>query len=252
MAEIESLYRFPVKGLSPQKLSAISITAGEGFIFDRFWAIENGTHDFDENNPRFFPKKQFLQLARFPKLAQLVCNFQDDSQTLKITYGETELASGVVSTKAGRQAIENGIAQFMADQLDGKPRLVSAKGHHFSDIPQKAISLINVATVNEIAKAAGKKISPLRFRGNICVTGLEPWEEMEWEGKQIAINGTPLFDVFAITGRCPATKVNLKTGERDIEMLDVLNSNFGHTKCGVYMSAIDHALIKPGDRLDII
>ncbi len=252
MAEIESLYRFPIKGLSAQKLSGVTVETGAGFPYDRFWAIENGTHDFDEESPRFFPKKQFLQLARFPKLAQLVCSFQDDSQTLKIVHGETELASGVISTKAGRQAIENGIAQFMADQLDGKPRLVSAKGHHFSDIPQKAISLINVATVNEIAKAAGKNISPLRFRGNIYVTGLEPWEEMEWEGKQVAINGTALFEVFAVTGRCPATKVNLKTGERDIEMLDVLSNNFGHTKCGVYMTAIDHARINPGTRLDII
>jgi len=252
MAEIDALYRFPVKGLSAQKLEQISIQSGEGFAFDRFWAIENGTQDFDAENPAFLPKRRFLQLAQNPKLAQLVCRFEKDDQTLTIFHEGIELVSANMTEAAGVSAIEKCIARFMTDGLNGDPRLVSAQGHHFSDIPQKAVSLLNMATLAEIAKATGQEISPMRFRGNICVTGLEPWQEMEWEGRTIAVDGKPLFEVFAITGRCPATKVNLKTGERDIEMLDVLSENFGHTKCGVYMTAIDDGLIKTGSKLEVL
>jgi len=250
MAEIETLYRYPVKGLSAQPLSQIDIKPGAGFTFDRFWAIENGSRDFDPENPRFFPKRRFLQLAQNPELAQLQCRFDETSKSLAIARDGVELVCGEMTDAAGVAAIEQCIAGFMTD-LSGAPRLVSAEGHHFSDIPQKAVSLINLASVNEISKAAGREVSPLRFRGNIYVAGLEPWEEMNWLDKTIAIDGKPLFEVFDITGRCPATKVNLETGERDIEMLDLLSDNFGHTKCGVYLKVIDDGMIKSGDTLKV-
>ncbi len=251
MAEIDALYRFPVKGLSAEKLSHIDVKADQGFAFDRCWAIENGRREFDPENPKFFPKRRFLQLAQYPKLAQLFCRFDEVTKSLTITHHGNKLVSGDLNSPAGIAAIEKCIAGFIAD-LNGEPRLVSAMGHHFSDIPQKAVSLINLASLNEISKAAGRQVSPLRFRGNIYVSGLEPWQEMDWQGRTIAIDGKPVFEVFAITGRCPATKVNLETGDRDIEMLDILDENFGHTKCGVYMSIINDGLIRPGSTLEVV
>jgi len=248
---ISSIYRYPVKGLSPDNLSQALLQKNQGLAFDRFWAIENGAHDFDPDNPRFFPKRRFLQLAQNPKLAQLRCRFDEDSQTLTILHNKKQLVSAHMASPQGISAIEQCIADFMENDMAGAPRLVSASGHHFSDIPQKAVSLINLASVREISAAVGKKISPLRFRGNIYIDGIEPWAEMDWQGKTLNIDGKPIFEVFDITGRCPATKVNLHSGERDVEMLDVLNNNFGHTKCGVYMKTISDGLIKTGEEFTL-
>lgn len=248
---ISSIYRYPVKGLSADSLSQVLLQKDQGLAFDRFWAIENGVHDFDSDNPRFFPKRRFLQLAQNPKLAQLRCRFDEASQTLTILHNKKQLVSADMASSQGISAIEHCIANFMENDMDGAPRLVSAGGHHFSDIPQKAVSLINLASVREISASVGKTISPLRFRGNIYIDGIEPWAEMNWQGKTLNIAGKPVFEIFDIIGRCPATKVNLHTGERDVEMLDVLNSSFGHTKCGVYMKTITDSLIKTGEKFTL-
>lgn len=252
MAHIESLYRYPVKGLSAESLDQLKLEIGKGVSFDRCWAIENGTEKFDPENPRFLPKRTFFQLALNEKLAQLSCQFIEKSETLVISHENTEVLRTDMNSVACGDEIEAFIADFMADDSRGNPRLVSANGHHFTDIPEKAVSLVNLASVAEISRVAGKNISPLRFRANIYVDGLKPWEEMDWVGKTIHVDGAPVFEVFAITGRCPATQVNLDTGERDVAMLDVLGDNFGHTKCGVYMKVIGDVTIKPDCSIKVL
>jgi len=249
--KIAAIYRYPVKGLSAENLSQAEVQKDQGLAFDRSWALENGTQDFDRQNPRFLPKRRFLQLAQNPKLAQLRCQFDESGKTLSIVHNDKQLVCADMTSSEGADAIEQCIAGFMDSDLNGPPRLVSASGHHFSDIPQAAVSLINMASVREISQAAGTEISPLRFRGNIYIDGLEPWAEMDWQDKTISVNGKPVFEVFALTGRCPATQVNLQTGERDVAMLEVLGDAFGHTKCGVYMKAISNVTIKTGDKLNV-
>ena len=42
MAIIHSIYRYPVKGLSPEALPRIALAPGETVPGDRLYAIENG------------------------------------------------------------------------------------------------------------------------------------------------------------------------------------------------------------------
>ncbi len=251
MAKINALYRYPVKGLSADSLAQMKLEKDKGIAFDRQWAIENGSQKFDPQRPKFLPKRTFFQLYLNGKLAQLRCQFDESSQTLVIIHEGEELLRVAMNSAESADMIETFFANFMEEDSRGKPRLVSADGHYFTDISQKAVSLINLASVDEISKAAGQEISPLRFRGNIYVEGFEPWAEMDWVGKTVSIDGQPLFEVFAITGRCPATQVNLETGERDVSMLGVLSDNFGHTKCGVYMRVINNGLIRPGGNITV-
>ena len=64
-----SLYRYPVKGLSPQALPVLRLKTGETVPFDRAYAIENGPGRFDPDNPRYLPKINFLMLMRNERLA---------------------------------------------------------------------------------------------------------------------------------------------------------------------------------------
>ena len=54
------LYRYPVKGLSPEPLQTMPLRAGETAPFDRAYAIENGPGRFDPENPAYLPKVNFL------------------------------------------------------------------------------------------------------------------------------------------------------------------------------------------------
>ena len=51
-AHVTAICRYPVKGLSGERLTDARLTAGEPLPFDRMYAIENGPGAFDERAPR--------------------------------------------------------------------------------------------------------------------------------------------------------------------------------------------------------
>ncbi|TMK05561.1 MAG: MOSC domain-containing protein, partial [Alphaproteobacteria bacterium] len=81
-AQIASLYRYPVKGLSPEPLPRVVLRAGETLPADRRYAIENGPSGFDPASPVWMPKSHFLMLMRDERLAGLRSHFEDNSNLL--------------------------------------------------------------------------------------------------------------------------------------------------------------------------
>ena len=51
-AGVVALYRYPVKGFSPEPLARAEIPAGGTMPFDRAFAIENGPSGFDPAAPQ--------------------------------------------------------------------------------------------------------------------------------------------------------------------------------------------------------
>ena len=247
--EVVSLYRYPIKGLSPQKLDRISLQAGETVPGDRAYAIENGPGRFDPENPRYLPKVNFLMLMRNERLAALETNFDDSTQMLTICRGGKQVTQGALTTKLGRQIIEQFIAGYMKGELKGPPRIVSAPGHSFSDMSAKCLHIVNLATVRDLEGVVTKPLNPLRFRANVYFDGADPWQEKQWLGRQVSIGGVRL-KVFAETVRCDATNVNPETAERDGTIPPTLQRIFGEPCLGVYAHVIDGGDIRPGDRIE--
>jgi uncharacterized protein YcbX len=50
-AQIASIYRYPVKGLSPEPLPRVALGVGQTLPADRRYAIENGPSGFDAAAP---------------------------------------------------------------------------------------------------------------------------------------------------------------------------------------------------------
>jgi uncharacterized protein YcbX len=46
-----AIYRYPVKGLSPDRLSRTTLVAGQTIPCDRLYAVENGPSGFDPRTP---------------------------------------------------------------------------------------------------------------------------------------------------------------------------------------------------------
>ena len=127
--------------------------------------------------------------------------------------------------------------------------MVHAPGFSHSDAPFKLLSIINLATVREVEKLIGKPIDPLRFRGNIYVDGLEPWEDHQWVGKNIRLGEATLKGFFKIP-RCAATNVNLDTATRDMDIPKTLQRVYDHVDLGLYVEVSDGGTIRAGDTLD--
>ncbi len=244
--EVISIYRYPIKGLSPQPLEQVSLDPGQTVPWDRAYAIENGPGRFDPDNPKYLPKANFLMLMRNERLAALQTHFNEETRMLTIHRGGKQVTQGALDTKLGRQIIEQFMAGYMQGELKGRPRIVSSPGHSFSDVAAKCLHLVNLATVRDLEKAAGRDLNPLRFRANLYFDGAEPWAEKKWIGRKIGAGGVHL-KIFAETVRCEATNVNPETAERDAAIPPTLQRTFGDINLGIYGEVTEAGVIRRGD-----
>jgi uncharacterized protein YcbX len=250
--KIHAIYRYPVKGLSPEPLERARLGVGATLPADRLYAIENGPSGFDPAAARHLPKQRYLMLMRNERLAWLRTRFDDASHTLVIETDGREVARGDLRTGAGRGAIELFFAGFCADELRGAPKVQHAPGFSFSDVARKVVSIINLGSVAAVENIVGAAVNPLRFRANVYVTGWPAWHEFDLLEREIAIgpdahrSGARLRIVKRIV-RCAATNVDPDTGIRDLSIPDSLMRNFGHADCGVYGEVVEAGEIAVGD-----
>jgi uncharacterized protein YcbX len=234
---LASLYRYPVKGLTPEPLQRALAAAGQTLAFDRAWAIENGVGRFDPAAPRHLPKINFLMLMRDERLATLRTQFDDATETLTILRDDKQVARGQLTTPLGRQLIEQFIGAYMKAELRGAPKIVHAPGHSFSDVADKCVHIVNLASVRELERTLGRPVDPLRFRANLYLEEVEPWAEFGWMGKEIGVGGVRL-SVFKRTRRCEATNVDPARGVRDMAVPAHLQRTWGHQDFGIYANVV--------------
>ena len=249
-AQIASLYRYPVKGLSPEPLPRVALEPGQTFPADRRYAIENGPTGFDPAAPVWLPKTHYLMLMRNERLAGLRTHFEDESHVLTIRDRSEIAARGNLETSQGRATIEAFFAKNFASELKGPPKVLSGGGYSFSDLAKKVVSIINLGSVAPIEGIVGQKVHPLRFRANLYVGGWPAWHEFELLGRTLAI-GDVRLKVVKRTVRCAATNVDPETAARDLDIPPTLMRHFGHADCGVYAEVIGGGGIGVGDAIAI-
>ena len=247
--KIHAIYRYPVKGLSPEPLERTKLAVHETLPGDRLYAIENGPSGFDPTAPRHQPKQRYLMLMRNERLARLRTRFDDSSHTLAVEAQGREVARGDLRTPEGRAAIERFFAVFCADELRGAPKVLHAPGFSFSDVARKVVSVINLASVAAVANVVGRPVHPLRFRANVYVTGWPAWHEFDLVGREIAVGKRARLKIIKPIVRCAATNVDPDTGMRNLSIPDTLLRSFGHTDCGVYGEVVEAGDIARGDDL---
>ena len=247
-ARIAGIYRYPVKGLSPEQLGRAELTPGQTLIADRRYAIENGPSGFDPGMPKWLPKPHFLMLMRDEWLAGLGTRFDDGSHILSIHHNGRIAAQGDLRTPEGRRTIENFFASTFAGQIKGPPKLLESPGHSFSDVARKVVSIINLASVRAIEGIVGAPVHPLRFRANLYVEGWPAWHEFDLLDRTLAIGDARLKVVKRIV-RCAAVNVDPDTAQRDLAIPPALQRRLGHADCGIYAEVIAGGTISADDAI---
>jgi uncharacterized protein YcbX len=247
-AQIASLYRYPVKGLTPEPLPRVALGLGETLPADRRYAIENGPSGFDPAAPAWLPKSHYLMLMRNERLAGLQTHFEDSTHLLTIRAGGKIVAQADLETAEGRAAIEAFFATNFASELKGPPKILSGGGHSFSDVAKKVVSIINLGSLKTIENMVGLPVHPLRFRANLYVSGWPAWQELELVGQTLAIGDARLKVVKRIT-RCAAVNVDPETAARDLDIPPALLRRLGHNECGIYAEVIAAGIIGVGDAI---
>jgi hypothetical protein len=250
-ASVVALYRYPVKGFSPEHLASVQLEVGGMFPHDRAYAVENGVGRFDADDPRHLSKINYLMLMRNERVATLRTRFDPADHTLTIYRQDRQVARGDLQTRLGRQMIEQFLGAYLKGDLRGAPRIVSAAGHHFADVPSRWLHLVNLASVRDLERISGRSIDPLRFRANVHIDGWPAWTESTLVGRELEIGGTRV-KVVANTGRCEATNVDPQTAQRDMAIPALLQRNRGNDDFGVYCEVTAGGAIAVGDTVERI
>ena len=191
-----SLHRFAVKGLGPDSLTRVHLEPGDAFPHDREWALlkVESRGKFSEEAPAWLHKENFeCAFTAGEALAALDTHFDDASCTLSVRQrAQAHMVAANLQDAAQVVALEAFLAQ---DVFGGRlVKIVKGAGtHQFGNThlgvkhsqDTRTIHIINLATVEEVSRAIGRPLDPMRFRANVILDGLKPWEEFEWVQGQV-------------------------------------------------------------------
>lgn len=233
---IEKLLRYPVKGLGPERLACVDIEAAGSIPCDRAFAIAHGATEFDPQAPTFLGKQHFLMLMKNPRLAALGTASRDECGEFSVSFPDSRTFDGCLHDESDRRRLEALLADFIGEESrGGPPRIVSAGGHRFFDTPEEFISLINLQSVAELGSKLDMALDPLRFRGNLYVSGLAAWKEKDLVGATLVCDGVEMRVVREIS-RCKATCVNPDTAEVDVNIPFELRRLYDTVHMGLYLT----------------
>ncbi len=248
---VEHLYRYPVKGLTPEALETAVVEPGGTLPWDRAFALAQGDAPFDPAQPSWMQKTHFMCLMANARAALLRSNFDPRSGELTILAPAGDVVIANVLTEPGRDRIAVWLAAFLGPEARGVPRFHHVPGHSFSDVSAKVVSLINIASLDDLTHRVGALRHKRRFRANVYFSGAAPWREFEWVGQEIQV-GQARLRVKKRIPRCAATQVNPDTAERDADPVRELRAAFGHPDLGIYAEVIEGGQIAVGDALALL
>ncbi len=252
---VDALTRFPVKGLSGQLLENVKLEAGIGFPCDRQFGFARPDSGFDQNAPKPLPKSKFYMLARDASLALLSTEFDENTGFLVIN-SPAHSGKFDITTADGRDKASQFLKMYLCLPGAETPQLFEAAPHRFTDVSvdsvemMNTVSIINLDSVRAFSKAIEKEVDPQRFRGNIHLSNLPAFAELEMIG-QTLVFGDVHLKLVKRTQRCPATEVDLETGRRNIKLPRLLREHYAHMDMGVYAQVVKGGVINLGDTVEI-
>jgi uncharacterized protein YcbX len=247
---IQSLWRYPVKGFTPERLDTATLTAGAYFPCDRIFAVEDGPSGFDPADPKFVSKQKFTVLAKIAAVARARTAYDETTGQFSVEVEDRPALRADLNIADGRQALCDWLTDVLGDEARGPLKVVQAPGHRFTDHPLGYVSIVNLASVRDLEAQIGRPIDPLRFRANLYVEGWPAWIEADAKDASITL-GDATASAFSPIKRCVATHVNPATGERDMDLVRAIFDHRGDMDCGLYVSVTQGGVLRAGDIAEI-
>lgn len=261
MPHVVALYRYPVKGFTPEQCDALTVLDKGRIAGDRVLGVRFA--DTQAADDAWSRKTGMVALINTPGLACLNVRFDEKAFRLQISLGTTVLVDEALNPE-GRRRIGAVLASYvlkldenpLTDHAERLPLRVIGDGYapRYHDDPAGRVTLHGRGSLQALQATLGNEVSELRFRSNIAVDGLTAWEEQSWVGRKIRI-GAVEFDVVKAKTRCLATHANPLTGERDLAILTTLTQKFGQenpTFAVTMLPSRDGGQIRVGDQVTLI
>jgi uncharacterized protein len=256
MPRVTALYRYPVKGFTPEPVEHIAVLPGGRIAGDR--VLNFRFADAPVADTAWCRKYHGVVLANTPGLARLNARFDERTQRLTIHMGSQMVADHALD-EAGRQRMVDAITDYVLaldeNPLKGQPKHLPLKlvgdgtMPRYQDNEAGQVTLHSRESLASVGVALGDaNLNELRFRHNIVIDGVAAWEEQSWVGRRLRV-GNVVFETVVPKVRCLATHANPLTGERDLQVMQLLMKLFAQREptFGVGMLSEAGGEIKAGD-----
>ncbi len=253
---IKQLLVYPVKSLSPLQVSKWEVTE-RGLKYDRKWMLvdEKGT---------FITQRKYPQLVHIGvDIKEQGLVFHHDKESVEANFNSFNIhdRAKVWEDEVTILKSDSHADQFFSNYLNIKCSLVMMqddalrerkynKGKvNLSD--RLPFLVVNNESVNWLNKQFSSPVTPLHFRPNIIVDGVDPFEEDSWKSF-----GTSSVKMIAESQcmRCKMINVNPLTGEVSEKPLQELAA---HRKMkdgvafGVLASPVNTGILRVNEQIDV-
>jgi len=230
---IVALYRYPVKGFTPEPCETLTILDEGRVAGDRVLAFRFANAPMPD--AAWSKKQECVVLMNTPGLARLQVQFDHRAPRLRIALDGATLADEALDD-AGRRRLADALADYVLklpeNPLAGHPERLPLRLVGDGSIPRYQdneggqCTLHGRASLAAVAAATGDPaLDEARFRSNIAIEGSAAWEELGWMGRRLRIGEVEL-EVAKLKTRCLATHANPATGERDVRVMQALVKAF--------------------------
>ncbi len=251
--QIKKLYFYPFKSCNHQETQRLSVIQDLGIEGDRNFAFvrnlnkEQAIKFQDQQKDRNI--QSYFALKNSPILNKYFFKLEGD----KINCFKENKKIGTIQNKSFdtlQEAVE--ILKKNEKALSSKEiyLLYNKISPFFDTVKNNTISLMNLASTQEVSEKINYSFDKERLRANIYIETKVAFEENNWLGKTIKINKVE-FEVFDLIPRCTATNFPYQKTESDINLPQSMQKTLGHINLGVYLKPKNNGFIQVEDKISI-
>ncbi|GLS88481.1 molybdenum cofactor biosynthesis protein [Cypionkella aquatica] len=241
-ALLAQICRHPIKGHGRETLASVRLLAGECLAWDRHWAVAHDAAKLVEGWNRCV---NFARGAKAPALMAITSSLDEATATVTLHHPDRGEMTFRPDDPADLPRFLEWVTPLNPPDR-AQPVAIVKAGRGMTDTPLPALSILSTASLADLSSKMGQPLSRDRWRGNLWLDGAEPWAELDWIGKHLAIGGAVLKIEERIE-RCSATTVDPETGKVNAPTLNALNTHFGHQDFGLYGVVVESGPIAVGD-----
>jgi uncharacterized protein len=254
--QLEKLLIYPLKSAQGIALSSVQVFQ-TGFAFDRFFAIAS------ENDV-------VLTAREYPKLLNIKTSISEKSLSLawgdhrfnyKIDSFTTPTTCKLFGKPFQAYTVSKMLNDYLSKALNKDVKLLkindkylrNTDGCNINLSDAYPIHLVNQSSVDALNKHLKIPIDTNRFRPNIVVSNLEPFEEYNIKTLRI---GACEFKSTIKTNRCTLITINPKNGLKNLDQeplktLIKLSPNTGEIPFGIYLVPTSLGTISLSDKCNM-
>jgi len=247
---VAHICRHPVKSVGYEEIDSTRLSPGATLPGDRRWAVAHAAADLPEELAEWAPKRNFLRGVAAPDLMAIRAQTGVEGNAMTLSHPRAGTITVDPSAPCDAARLIDWLAPMWPEGRPAPSRIVSRRDGALTDRPEPFVSILNPASNRALGERLGHELSIHRWRGNLWLDGLAPWEEFDLLDREIAIGPARLKVIRRIT-RCKATTANPETGRIDADTLGALEDAYGHHDFGVYATVLEGGEIRCGDRMQL-